>query len=831
MPLGTHPRGAARRSLIVALALACLAAPAAATAAVSPGDGDLSARLAELARPSLRMAPQGEQAEALSLAADGPGSLLREGNRVLVEVRFDRGAAAGADDLRAAGAQVLHASRRYQTVTAAVKPAELHEVAQVARVGFVSEVLTPIVSAVDPVTAATSCAGAATSEGDAQLGAVSARSAFNIDGTGTTVGILSDSFDRAASATRKAAADVASADLPGPGNPCGRSAPVNLFDDSLTPSKATDEGRAMAQIVHDLAPGASLAFATAFGGIPLFAENIRRLARPVSKGGAGAQVIVDDVIYLEEPFFQDGPVAVAVNEVAAAGVTHFSSAGNSNRIDAEGNNIASWEAQSFRAAAACPLELKTLAGPENCMDFDPGAGSDSTFEITVEKGATLTVDLQWAEPWNGVTTDLDVYLLDSADKPIEEENEKGEKFLVGSDDNNVGTTQRPVEVFTWENDNEVEPSKKVRLAINRCFGALCNPAADPFATPRLKFTLVRNTGVTATEYPKSSGGDVVGPTIFGHNAAAGALSLGAIRYDTTAAPETFSSRGPLTHLFGPVSGTTPAPPIPEQTISKPNIVATDGGANTFFGQLVSGVWRFFGTSASAPHAAAVAALVREANPTLSAAQVRATLTSTAKPVGAFGPDAVGSGLVDAYSAVSGVALPPTISITERPPPLGRNRTPSIGFAANRPASFSCTVDGGSLQPCVSPFVPRAPLSDGEHGFAVRGTDLAGRTGTSEVVMFKIDSRRPRTFFRARPRKVIRTRHRRARAVFRFGSNEADVTFACRVDGGLYRFCGKRLARRFRIGRHDVRVKARDKAGNVDRTPAVYRFRVKRRGRR
>jgi hypothetical protein len=830
MPPGTQPCSAARRSLIVAVALACLIGalvPASAMAMAQTSDGDLSARLAELARPSVRIAPPDEQAAKLSVASDGPGSLLREGNRVLVDVRFGQGAAAGVEGLREAGARVLHVSRQYQTVTVAVRPADLRDVADVARVGAVTEVLAPIVSAVGPVTAATSCAGAVTSEGDAQLGAGNARSAFNIDGAGTTVGILSDSFDRDITAPRKASADVASGDLPGPGNPCGRSVPVRLLDDSTPASEATDEGRGMAQIVHDLAPGASIAFATAFTSLTAFADNIRRLAKPVSKGGAGAQVIVDDVVYLEEPFFQDGPVAAAVNEVAAAGVAHFSSAGNNNLFDKEGNEIASWEAPEFRDSGACPASLVAFSEavekeeeeeskppqglkPDHCLDFDPdpGAGQvDDDFGITVEKDETLTVDVQWAEPWFGVNSDIDAFAFDSS----------GESIAVSGDEN-ISDSERPYELLSWENDTGEDA--EVQLVINRYGG----PGA------RIKFVLLRNGGgVTATEYPQSSGGDVVGPTIFGHNGAKGAVSVGAVLYKNSSMPEPYSSRGPVTHYFGPVVGTAPALPIPKQTIGKPDLVATDGVATTFFGQLLSGVWRFFGTSAAAPHAAAVAALVREANPTLSTPQVRTTLASTARLVGAFGPNAVGAGLVDAYGAVSSVALPPTISITERPASLGRNRTPTIGFAANRPASFSCTIDEGSPQPCISPFVPKTPLADGEHGFVVSGTDLAGRTGTSELVLFKIDSRRPRTFFRAHPRRVIRTRHRRARAVFRFGSNEADVTFICRVDGGLYRFCGKRLARRFRIGRHDVRVKASDKAGNIDDSPAVYRFRVKRRG--
>ena len=181
--------------MIVALALACALAPASAWAVASrPGAGALSPRLAELAKPAVRSLPPAEQAERLSLAAEGPGSLLREGNRVLTEVRFDHGAEAGVEDLRQAGAEVVNISRRYQTVTVAARPAELAAIGAVARVGGVTEVLAPIVRA------AGCPSGATVSEGDTQLNAANARTSFALDGSGVTVGILSDSFDRAATA-------------------------------------------------------------------------------------------------------------------------------------------------------------------------------------------------------------------------------------------------------------------------------------------------------------------------------------------------------------------------------------------------------------------------------------------------------------------------------------------------------------------------------------------------------------------------------------------------------------------------------------------------------
>ena len=86
---------------------------------------------------------------------------------------------------------------------------------------------------------------------------------------------------------------------------------------------------------------------------------------------------------------------------------------------------------------------------------------------------------------------------------------------------------------------------------------------------------------------------------------------------------------------------------------------------------------------------------------------------------------------------------------------------------------------------------------------------------------------PRTFFLQRPSKVIRTHHHQAKAVFRFGSNESEASFVCRVDGSFFRPCPARLARQFPLGWHVVKVAARDAAGNGDKTPASYSFKVKR----
>src|SRR5262249_60575568 len=111
-------------------------------------------------------------------------------------------------------------------------------------------------------------------------------------------------------------------------------------------------------------------------------------------------------------------------------------------------------------------------------------------------------------------------------------------------------------------------------------------------------------------------------------------------------------------------------------ITKPDLVATDCGLTTFFlPTLTPGINRFCGTSAAAPHAAAVAALMREANPKMSVAQIRTALAASARPVGGFGPNAIGAGLIDAYDAVGRVAVPAEVEIDEGPAPLTSTPSP------------------------------------------------------------------------------------------------------------------------------------------------------------
>jgi hypothetical protein len=602
--------------------------------------GKLTPTLTALARSSrLRHETSRNQARALSLPARGAGSLMRRDGRLLVEVRVTRTSRAQLGAIRRAGGRIVHVSARYATVTAAVGYGSLRPIARLKGVQFVQEVRAPMIAgasapgaAPPPETSATCPQGNATSEGDAQLRADLERAQLGGTGAGITVGVISDSYDRSTTAPTHAAQDIASGDLPGTGNPCGETTPVNVLDDS-DPS-GEDEGRAMLQVVHDLAPDAKLAFATAFTSETAFADNIRALA------AAGANVIVDDVSYFDEPFYQDGPVADAVNDVTAQGVVYYSSAANNNLINGLGQNVASWEAPAYRPTTCSALFTSALL---DCMDFNPGVGLDNTYGISVGPHASLRMELQWAEPWHGVTDDIDAYLVDTSSNTVVDS--------TGTLNNLV--SQEPFEQMNYSNPGST--TKSIDLVVGRFAGT---------GTPRLKVLFLQNSASTAvlpTEYTVSSGGDVVGPTIFGHNGAANAITVAAVPYSDSTTPERYSSRGPVTLLFGPVLGTTPAAPLATpQVIAKPDLAATDCAVTTFFATL-SPPFRFCGTSEAAPHAAAVAALEKSLNPGVSRAALLSSQTSTARAVGAFGPADVGAGLIDALGATDAVTSRLTVA--------------------------------------------------------------------------------------------------------------------------------------------------------------------------
>jgi hypothetical protein len=865
-------------SLAVLLGALGLLAPAAAGAdiptAVPLGSSTaLTPQLEALATPAVRSRSLAGQAEALGLPSTGTGSLVRDGGKVVVEARFEGDVDAAATAVKALGAEVFTVSDRYRTLALEIAPAELPALAALPGVVGVTPSLAPEVAATagaaTPTAAATPnglCEGGSViSQGVAQLNVTAARAAFGARGAGQTIGVISNSFDSATLAEGKPIAtrareDEITNDLPGPASSCsGQEVPVNVVAESPIGQPAaeySDEGRAMLQAIHDLAPAARLAFASGEPTEMTYAANIEKLAAPVSEGGAGADVIVDDFASPTEPDFQEGPVAVAIRRVTEKGVLYFAAAGNDNLINAAGDDIASWEAPKFRGVASCNAQVVAALtgglahegkGPyePDCMDFDPGPGVDTEFGITVEPGRTLSLNLQWAEPWYGVKTALFGFLI--ADVGGKEELVD----LAGS----TNPPEKPVIELGWK--NATAEAQTVRVAIARCAGPSCNPAASATADPPVKLSILQDgSGVSEIEYPKSAGGDTVGPVIRGHRGSPYLTTVAAVNFQESSTapkgPERYSSRGPVKRYYGPVVGTAPAAPLATPlTIAKPEVAATDCAANTFFG--IFGIfgestWHFCGSSQSAEHAATVAALMRQAAPLASSATILSALESTAtKFTTVTSPEAVGAGMVNALKAMEAVgATPvddppshvvtspeqeakepaPVVTITNGPASLSNKSRPTFEFKSTRPVVFTCQVDGGPSQPCASPYVVPTALGNGSHGFVVTGKDAQGRSGSSGVYGFGVDTTIPKTRIVGHPKKLVTTRKRSVVVRFRLTASEPAVTYYCQFDREPLRICTAGFRHRFKKGKHAVRVRAKDQVGNIAARPTVFHFRVK-----
>jgi hypothetical protein len=614
--------------------------PAAPNAILGKPTGKLSPRLQALAQyTSLHAASADTQARILSVAASGPGSLRKDAQgRLLVYIRTSDLSDANLNALRRAGALIEHVSSEYQVVTAFMPAAGLNALAAIDSVQYVYEVLQPFVQGsalAKPGQRAnipTAC-NVVVTEGDSQLYASAARSAYTVSGSAIKVGLLSDSFDQYSGAVTRAISDVQTGDLPGPGScgiAAGNIAPTVVLSTQVNSLSIglTDEGRAMAQIVHDLAPGAQLAFASAYNGLPEFADNIRALRT------WGADIIVDDVYYLEEPAFQDGPVAKAIADVVGGGAIYFTSAGNHNIMTVAGTtNISSYESAAYRPVdrTVCPAVLPSYE--LTCHNFNSQGVATPYNQVMLDKGGRLVIDLQWNEPWNGVTTDLDLYLLDS------------HNVVTASSESSNIAFQQPYEYLDYTNNTgSVQP---LRIVIGR---------SDGTALPRLKYFFLQGTrGVLSVQFATNTVSDTIGPSLFGHSASRYVNSVAAVPFDGNATPEPFSSHGPAWHYWGPVAGTTAASSITPDLLRQPDFTATDGGRTTFFSTQYSGVWRFFGTSAAAPHAAGVAALVlqqaRRQSVTLNNAAMNLALKASASPMSGGDINSVGSGRLNALLAM------------------------------------------------------------------------------------------------------------------------------------------------------------------------------------
>jgi len=567
-------------------------------------------------------------------------------------------------------------------------------------------------------------AGAVTSQGDFAQNSDLVRSANALTGAGITVGVLSDSYDcypmYAANGVpavglngyanngfnTTAAGDTSTGDLPSTVNVLLDATCMNYGAPIQLPFG--DEGRAMMQIVHDVAPGAGLAFYTAENSEAAFAAGIGKLAAPVSSGGAGANVIVDDVGYFDEPFFQDGIVAQAIDAVVAQGVAYFSSAGNNGTLAYDNN------APTF-ATLGTP---GTVNANEHLLNFDTtGATTATTLPVSIPPlipGEFVAIVAEWDQPFvtgapnsGGAKNQIDLCIEGAIGNDII--NNQNPDGSLGAATCSGGNTlgHDPVQVMFVYNRADAAGNSSAET-LNIVVGLVSGAAPG-----RIK-VLVEDDGRGSqiTKFATNSG------TLQGHPGAAGAAAVGAAFFANTpscgaATPmlENFSSAGGDPILFD-VTG-KPQTPVTRQ---KPDFVGPDGGNNTFLGykikasddtSTVTGCLNnasfpnFFGTSAAAPHVAGIAVLLLEAAPSLAPKQLYGLLQQTALPIGAAptatNPNfAAGYGFVQADMAAANVPVTdlvvpaaPTLTLASSSITMGSSTTLTWSSANNQ----GCTASG------------------------------------------------------------------------------------------------------------------------------------------
>jgi subtilisin-like proprotein convertase family protein len=537
-----------------------------------------------------------------------------------------------------------------------------------------------------------------TSEGDRAHNADLARQQFGVTGVGVKACALSDGVS-------SLAVSQAKGELP---------ASVDVIPGQ---EGAGDEGTAMLEILHDVAPGAGLGFATAFNSDASFADNIRKL-----RFDAHCDVIVDDVIYFKESPFQDWIIAQAVNDVTADGALYFSSAGNEGSV-ADGT-AAHWEGDFNDSGKG----VGKFAGTAH--NFAAGAGLQIFEPISDASSAGVPVTLFWSDPLGASANDYDLYLLNAAGNVVD-----------FSQDNQTGT-QDPYERL----DTPGSGGAGLRLAIVKFSG---EGRYLSLSALRGRFS-DSSDGLKAYNTPGMTAGHSAARAAFSVAATPAAKAFGRplepadpanpvgpfpAAFSGASKVERFSSDGPR-RMFYQADGT----PITPGNVSatggevrqKPEISAADGVRTS-----VAGFDPFYGTSAAAPHAAAIAALVLSGNPGLPRADVRAALINTAVDIEAPGVDNVsGAGVVLADRALAYTgASPQPLAVAQKPTVAANDGGAFLdpGDTATVTLPVTNTGDGTAVSTSVlltspTPGVTIAPRAKSY------GTISPGQTGVNTFIL-------------------------------------------------------------------------------------------------
>jgi hypothetical protein len=424
--------------------------------------------------------------------------------------------------------------------------------------------------------------GRVTSQGDAAQRSDIARTQFSVNGDGATVGIISDSWN----IDGREQEGIDAGEIPGKGNPNGFTKKVDVLKDE--DEDGTDEGRGMGEIVHDVAPGAKLSFY----GPDSFADHAEGIRELVKK--AKSTVVVDDLTWATESWYQPGPIDRAIRDVGLeSNAVVLSSAGNEERSSLEG---------TFTPTAAKDLLSEgSSVGQWQLHDF---GGGNVTTPITLRAGASVRIVLQWDEPFasasengNGSQSDLDLILFQES---------QGVNILTAPLERNVGNDAVEFTSLTLDTDAGADVAETYHIGVAR--------STTTTGTPRGFKILLVDRGVQQVEVNRTE--QFNKSTILGHASSPWGIASCAVRYNqvndgTNAVPEAFSSVAGFLRTRDDNGNLLQSQSDP----LKPDVCSPNGGNTSFFppGSDLEGDGfpNFFGTSASAPHLAGVVALMQQ----------------------------------------------------------------------------------------------------------------------------------------------------------------------------------------------------------------------------
>ena len=438
-----------------------------------------------------------------------------------------------------------------------------------------------------------------------------------------------------------------------------------------------DEGTAMLEIVHDIVPDTDLYFHDCGANTVAFNAAIDALV------DAGCDVVCDDIGWIVEPFFEDGTIASHLTSVLASNdIVYVSSAGNAGNKHYQGDYY-----------------------NDSYQFHDFSRGTEPVYKYlyaNIPPNGGVTVVLQWNDEFGSSGNNYDLLLYNMNDWNVL----ASSVYMQDGDDD-------PIEAFSYT--NTAGYTIEAEIDVLNYFGHAEMKTLEVFVYPNNGASVYLNNIDPAD-------------SIFGHPAVPGAIAVGAIDASDPGNDdiEPFSSLGPVTITYpSPVSR------------PKPDLSGIDGVAVTGAGGFPT---PFFGTSAAAPHIAAIAAQVWGAYPSETGDEIRTVLCDTAIDLGSAGYDNIyGYGMTDALAAFGTDATPPVLTIIS--PTNGAsiaNDTITVtGTASDASGIASVTVNGALANGAAdwSTWSAEVTLTEGPNIITAVATDNVGNQNTTTITIY------------------------------------------------------------------------------------------------